>query len=185
MSVETVMSDATVLMKQGKMEQALDLLQEAHTTYATDGNIAFLHAATLAQVEQYEQALTAYERAVALNPQLLIARFQYGLLLATLGSNEKAITILTPLATESEHYLNTFALGIICILQGDAEQAERAIDKGLQANNENASLNQDMENMLSRLQASVQQEVAEPESEMPQEDESDRSHLLDVYQSRN
>ena len=178
-------------LSQGDLKQAHTLATEAIEQYPSSGKLHFIHAAIDAQSEQYESAIERYLKALQYDPELHIARFQLGLLLATLGQGESSIDFLRPLSEDTNHYLGCFSRGLILILTADDEsetnleklqEAANLLQKGIQLNQENLHLNDDMRAMLQRINGELDEKQSAqnvPESDL--QEEVDQSHLLDVY----
>lgn len=187
--LEKVKATASDLISQGKMEDAKERLSNGLVEYPNSAQLHFLQAAVYAQLESYDDAISHYQKSLHLEPQLFIARFQLGLLLATLGENEKCIDVLDGLVSLDEHYLSLFAKGIINTLTNQLDSAIDSIRQGLKANNENPSLNKDMKAMLARIES--EQNTNDKDSVETNEkpavlvsEEADQSHLLDIYQTK-
>lgn len=181
--------DITDKISQGKLDLAFATVTEAIQEFKQNGQLHFLKAAISAQQENYELAIAEYQLAIQFQPDLAIARFQLGLLQATLGDVNNATLALDTLATQNSGYLSFFANGIIKILNNEIEIAQEQIQQGIAANRENVTLNNDMKAMLGRLdQEPVAGDKTEPqqnEDDVNQEvEESDQTHLLDIYQHR-
>jgi len=177
--IEPLLFEASRSMEEGLFDSAESTLNQCLTISPNDYMANFLLAAINAQQKNYEQAQVCYENAVNANPKFDAARFQYGLLMATLENAEGATSILSPLTKREGDYFSDFAKAIIQTLDGNLEQAEYQLLKGIERNTENIALNSDMESMLQRIRntdnSSFEPDLGESE---------DRSHLLDVYTTR-
>jgi tetratricopeptide (TPR) repeat protein len=181
----------TEMMQQGLLEPAQSVLGSALLEYPRAGQLHFLMAAILAQLESYEDALESYQMALNNQPDLHIARFQKGLLLATLEQNSQAYEVLVPLTKSDHAYLQYFSLGIISVLDNRIPEAIAYLNNGISENLENITLNQDMKNLIQRLEnhnaekADTTNQINSPDdSEIVDRDiEQDKTHLLDIYQS--
>ncbi len=180
-------------LSQGKLDQAAAIADEAIKQFPKSSQLQFIFAAIAAQSEQYDLAIQRYQEALGLNPELHIARFQLGLLLATLGQNEASTSTLTPLCRDNADYLGYFAKSLVLILTSESNensneeqliQAVALLKEGILMNQENLHLNDDMRAMMTRVKAEL--EKAEPEQShvnAETSDEVDQSHLLDIYKS--
>jgi tetratricopeptide (TPR) repeat protein len=188
-----LLSRITELMDKREFAHAQTLLQDALTHDKTHSQLHFLLGAIHAENKQYDQAVLAYQAALQATPTLHIARFQLGLLHATLNQQDLAIDTLMPLTTQTQHYLAEFAMAIIAIFKNDIHTAILALQNGLTLNKDNASLNQDMQNMLTRIQQDASRETQEDKGDLTNEntneeineetnEQTDNSHLLDIYQ---
>lgn len=186
----TLCHQITDLLSQGEIEQANSLASQACTQFPEHAQLQFIYAAIGAQLEQYPEAVQRYQHALSINPNLHIARFQLGLLLSTLDANEEAENVLLPLSQDVSHYLGCFAKAVI-LLQNAATlepfqqrqifiEAFQWLEQGIENNNQNPILNDDMRLMKARVEAELNTEEAETEEEIA----PDQSHLLDIYQQR-
>jgi tetratricopeptide (TPR) repeat protein len=185
MNLEDLLKQTTELMAQDKMSEAKATLEKGRVQFPNEAQLTFLFAAVNAQQQSYDVAIAHYQLSLQQNPTMHIARFQLGLLLATLGKVTESVTTLEPLASLGDHYLSHFANSIIAILSEQLESAKVHLDAGLSVNHENPSLNNDMKAMLARVESSLAP-VDTQESIIGFENESDtdNSHLLDIYHSK-
>ncbi|UAA37578.1 tetratricopeptide repeat protein [Paraneptunicella aestuarii] len=176
-------------LSQGKLDVAAQMAEEAIVQFPQSAQLYFISAAISAQSELYEEAINRYNLALELNPQLHIANFQLGLLLATLGQIEPSIEVLTRLSEDAIIYLNRFAKGLILVLtaennQKKLTQALEFIQEGIRLNQENLYLNDDMRGIAERIENELSTMPDMQLATNEETDESDQSHLLDIYQNK-
>jgi tetratricopeptide (TPR) repeat protein len=82
---------ARVLKEQDRVEEAVDSTGEVVERNPRHAPAWYLHASMLAIIGQYQEALAAYERAIALRPQNPTAYIGMGHLLKTLGRQAEGI----------------------------------------------------------------------------------------------
>ncbi|QHI99178.1 hypothetical protein GT347_15050 [Xylophilus rhododendri] len=162
---DDLMAEALRRMAQGDTENADAALQKAGSLRAADGLPHFLLGANAAQAGDTERAQEEFRAALLLSPTLDIARFQLGLLQATGGHYHDALQTWAPfLNAQPQTYLAHFAWALRALFLGDAAQAGRYLQSGLEMNTENAPLNADMVNLARRLEALGHGESGQAES---------------------
>lgn len=162
MNEQAYIAQITDQMVMGRLDSAQDALNQGLQQFPQSGQLHFLCAAVSAQNEDYPKALDHYQLALQATPNLHIARFQMGLLLASLQQGEPALEVLTPLSGLENHYLGSFAQAICALVTGDVLNGKAFLQQGIQQNQENLSLNRDMQTMLMDLEADL---AASSESE--------------------
>lgn len=141
---------------------AIQLFTEASTLNPSSAIPHFLVAAEFMELGQTEQAEAAYARAVLLNSQLHIARFQLGLLFLTTSREEMALVTWEPLLSlEPTNPLRLFAEGFAAMLSNTPEVAVNCFEQGIIQNQENPPLNADMQRILSQLKTQIETKVNE------------------------
>lgn len=155
MNEQAYIAQITDQMVMGRLDSAQDALNQGLQQFPQSGQLHFLCAAVSAQNEDYPKALDHYQLALQAAPNLHIARFQMGLLLASLQQGEPALEVLTPLSGLENHYLGSFAQAICALVTGDVLNGKAFLQQGIQQNQENLSLNRDMQTMLMDLEADL------------------------------
>lgn len=131
-----------------------------------DARLHFLHGSLLAGQQDYSGARTAIARAVAIEPDYAIARFQLGLLELSSGDAAAADATLQPLAEQaSGDALALFARGLRHLARDEFDQAEQQLRQGIACNSEHPLVSGDMELILagiaeSRAQAAPRHDEA-------------------------
>ncbi|WP_199611735.1 tetratricopeptide repeat protein [Flocculibacter collagenilyticus] len=185
MTIEHYISRITTLMSQQEYLLAQQEVQTGLQNYPEHGQLYFLDAAILAQTGEYERAVTSYQQAITYAPELSIARFQLGLLLATLEEYEASRLTLQPLIAHTQGYLAAFAQGLLHIFESNLTAATTSIEQGIALNQDNPSLNNDMQLMLTRLSIPSESESTSQQNDNTDEQEAtDKTHLLDIYHSK-
>jgi tetratricopeptide (TPR) repeat protein len=133
---------------------AIAYLKEATARADASAFAHYMLGAEYAQITLYERAVNAMEAALALDPALVIARFQLGLLWLTMGENARADQVFGPLAElPTSDPLNRYAAGLQHLIHGRREDCLRCLGEGLALHSGNAALNEDMQRMRVHLQA--------------------------------
>ncbi|MFT4926013.1 MAG: tetratricopeptide (TPR) repeat protein [Phenylobacterium sp.] len=183
-SIEQARAMAIAAMQQ-QQPPALETLQQILSAWPHDGPLCFLYASELAAQQHYDQALAAFTDAVTFAPELHIARLQLCLLAASneaLELMQQHLPVLVALGEQDP--IGCFAGALTAIFADDQPEgnvnASRLLQQGIKLNQQNPALNQDMEQLLSR----INQAPAESESETNTSNTLDRSVLLDIYHNR-
>lgn len=152
--MDQLLQEAMNASRTGQVDAALLQLKEIAERFPTSFPPRYLLAAELASAQQYDAALASYAEALALYPDHSICRFQYALLLLTLGKLAFLDEMLEPLLQLPQaHYLNRFALALQYVGQSRPGDAELPLREGLASNAELPDLNRDMTVLLQRVLA--------------------------------
>jgi len=172
-------------------EDTIALIEQATLEFPDNAALQFLLASELAQKQDTAQALKAFEKTVMLDPNMHIARYQYVFFAMVSQASidyETHLNIL--LSLDESSYLLHFSAGIQFLLLDQEEQAIQAFSKGLELNNENIALNDDVRNIISLLsgeQTDEQPVVEDENTETEKQAETDvekTSILLDIYKNQ-
>ncbi|MBU6955217.1 hypothetical protein [Hahella sp. HN01] len=147
----------------------------------------YLLAAEYAEIGMYERAYETMQKAVDLDPQLWTAHFQAGLIKFSVGDTETAREAWSKLdALPESSPLRIFKNGIIKCLDGDLESGEASILQGLEANNSNPALNEDMKRLLELLKANHGEQSPQPthKDESATADDSLNHLFLSAYKNK-
>ncbi|GLS04405.1 hypothetical protein GCM10007860_15520 [Chitiniphilus shinanonensis] len=170
-TLEGLLTQGITASTQGNVEEALRIFFETTQEYPQDFAAHFLYAAELASAKRYPEATQFYARALALQENNAICRFQYGLLLLTMGDESESSEVLAPLLKLPDaSYMKQFSLALTLIGQGLPHEAEMPLRKGLASNADVPDLNRDMTLLLQRVLAHTNQQqqaqLAESHPEM-------------------
>jgi tetratricopeptide (TPR) repeat protein len=127
------LAQAVQWLTSGQTEQGRALLlalAEAHPELA---EVHLLIAAELAEDQNWDAAEAAFRRATELAPDLLVARFQWGLLVHSRGEFDKAREILLPLQDAADLALAGYARALIHDAEGQRDAARAAMAQALEA----------------------------------------------------
>jgi tetratricopeptide (TPR) repeat protein len=129
----------------------IDLEQAVHAD-PDNADLRHLLGAHYAQLGKYDLAELELYRAVSLNPQAHVARFQLGLLHLTTGDVHRAVSTLAPLeALDDKAPMKLFKQGIEALIRDDFATCTRLLNQGMAANAVNPALNEDMRLILAKL----------------------------------
>lgn len=114
--------------------------------FPEDARLHFLRGSILVGKGRLIEAHRALSRAVALAPDLAVARFQLGFFQLTSGEPENALETWGRLDRLPDgHYLRKFVDGLRCLIRDDFRGAIDKLQEGHALNRENPPLNSDMQ----------------------------------------
>src|SRR6185369_12313593 len=132
-------------------EQSITYLKRA--LEPNEGRLNYMLAAEHAQMGLYDRAAEEMARAVELDPSLVTAHFQLGLLHVTSGRVDEAEAAWRPLDKLGEnHFLHLFKTGMLHLVRDEFKDSARCLERGIQANTFNEALNNDMRKVLHDVQ---------------------------------
>lgn len=151
---------------ENRHEDAIAYLRRALALKPDDGKLHYMLAAEHAQIGLYDRAAQEMAKAVELDPSLVTAHFQLGLLYITSGrvaDAEAAWRALDKLG--KDHFLHLFKTGMLHLARDEFTQSADCLERGIKANNFNEALNNDMRRVLGDVQerAGKQAPAAQPE----------------------
>src|SRR5689334_12935746 len=139
---------------------------------ARDPGNAELHCllgAEYAHRQEYPQAVLQMRTALDINPKLHFARLQLGLLYLTMSQPDDSLAIWAPLEElEETAALKAFKRGLEALIRDDFTACIGFLQKGIDLNKQNATLNEDMSQLIEKVRdGSV---IAAPGTASPAED---------------
>ncbi|MEY3202404.1 MAG: hypothetical protein RIR70_1954 [Pseudomonadota bacterium] len=137
-------------------EAAIALWQQAAVDHPDSALPYLMIGAEHAQSGATAEAEDAFSRALLIDPSLAIARFQLGLL--QMCNNRIPAAVLTWQALgalDAENPLRLFAEGLTALAANQSDEALSKLQRGLIANEDNPSLNRDMQLVIDRINAST------------------------------
>lgn len=121
-------------------------LEDMLRLFPNDARLHFLKGSLLAGREDYAGARVEMRRAVDLEPNYALARFQLGFLLLTSGEPFAAQEAWGPLHTLPEGYfLRLFVDGLTALIQDRFADTIRLLEEGIARNREIPVMNRDMQ----------------------------------------
>jgi tetratricopeptide (TPR) repeat protein len=171
--------DAAVKASQADdSETALKLLGKACELHPGSGLAHFLIGSEYAYLGRLDQAEASFASAVLLEPSLVLARYQLGLLQFSSGRAATALLTWQPLLElpDDEPYPH-FVKGFACLAQDQFDEAEGHYHRGLAHVKDNRALAGDIEQVLLGIR-----KITEAGKSPPSEGES--THLLVSAYSR-
>jgi len=160
------------------LDPELAALRQAVLNDPRNGELRYLLGAHMAQQRDYDSAVLEFSAAIALNPQLHVARFQLGLLHLTLAQSQHALAVLAPLENLGDTAaLKHFKRGLEALIRDDFAGCAEHLQLGIRLNLENEPLNKDMNMLVDRVRTAMDAQpvdVRQPVSPaLPQEEDAD------------
>jgi Flp pilus assembly protein TadD len=155
---------------------AIQYLKDAAAKAPRNARVRFLLGAEHAQIGLLDRAQEEMSAALEIDPALVPARFQLGLLHLVQARVAEASEAWKPLDAlpESDPYLH-FKHALEYLVADDFARCEEAMSRGMQLNTANAPLNQDMQRVLDEVRARTGQAPA------PAKPEQSEHVLLSAY----
>jgi tetratricopeptide (TPR) repeat protein len=126
-------------------------LERAVRNDPRNARLRYLFGAELAQMRDYDAAVSEMRRALELDASLHIARFQLGLLHLTMGHPELSLEVWAPLEAQPELFLRHFKRGLEALIRDEFATCIEALEAGIRANQTNAPLNTDMQLIIGKV----------------------------------
>ena len=143
-------------------ETAVERVDELLGIYPGDARLHFLRGSLMVGRGDHIEAHHALSRAVELEPDFLIARFQLGFFQLTSGEASSALETWGRLdALPDGHYLRAFVDGLRCLIRDEFDSARDHLQRGIEANSENLPLNRDMQLLVDQCEILLAPEVGE------------------------
>ncbi|MCS3806388.1 tetratricopeptide (TPR) repeat protein [Chromobacterium alkanivorans] len=150
-------------MESQQHAEAVALLKQGVRNDGEDARLRYLLGAEYAQIGLFDRAAAEMEQAVALQPGLVMAVFQLGLLHLTQGLPERAEQAWQGLdALAADHPLQLFRQGLSHLIRDEFADCRERLMLGIAANQAAPMLNEDMKRILEQIDA---QQSAVPETE--------------------
>jgi tetratricopeptide (TPR) repeat protein len=141
-------------------DAALEFLKRAIELDPGHAKARYFLAAEYAQIGLYDRAVEEMEKSVKLDPSLHTANFQLGLLHLTSGRVAQASAAWLPLdALGESDPLFLFKKGLEAMANDRFAECREYLNKGMERNQINPDLNNDMQRVLDQLPADPQQEA--------------------------
>lgn len=140
----------------GDNEKSIILLKQALENNPKNANVQYMLGAIHAQIGMYDRAIEDMQKAIAIDPNLMTAHFQLGLLYITSGNvtaAEEAWSALDSLGEENALFL--FKRGILSMARDKFEECIADLQNGIKRNTINRALNRDMQMLISQAQEAL------------------------------
>ena len=134
--------------------ESTDLLRLRAAIVREPGNaeLRYLLGAELAQRREYPEAVAQMRTALDINPKLHFARLQLGLLYLTLAQPDDSLAVWAPLEElEESSALKAFKRGLEALIRDDFPACIGFLQRGIDLNKQNATLNDDMSQLIERV----------------------------------
>ena len=132
-------------------ESQIPHLETLLSEFPADARLHFLYGSVLIGAGRLIDAHRSLSRAVEIAPDFPIARFQLGLFQLTSGEPANALETFGRLDSLPDgHYLRKFVDGLRCLIRDDFRGAVDNLRRGIELNEENPPLSQDMRTIVDR-----------------------------------
>jgi tetratricopeptide (TPR) repeat protein len=117
-----------------------------------NAELRYLLGAELAERREYPEAVVQMRSALDINPKLHFARLQLGLLYLTMSQPANSLEIWKPLEDLEENAaLKAFKRGLEALIRDDFGACIGFLQQGISLNKQNATLNDDMSQLIDRV----------------------------------
>lgn len=131
---------------------AIDYWRQASDQYPQDARPALMLAAEYASLNRFQEAESTYITALALAPDMTVARFQLGLLQFAMGNPSGAFVTWAPLDTlEEENPLRLFKTAFEFLALEQFSQAQEWLERCIVRNKNNPALTRDAQYVLDEI----------------------------------
>jgi len=153
LDVEELLQLALRASGENSNEQSITYLKRALALKPNEGRLHYMLAAEHAQMGLYDRAAEEMAKAIELDPSLVTAHFQLGLLYITSGRVAEAEAAWQPLdKLGKDNFLHLFKTGMLHLVRDEFKQSESCLERGIKANDFNEPLNNDMRKILRDVQ---------------------------------
>jgi len=166
-------------------ETAIINLKRALEISPENAKLHYFLGAEHAQIGLFDRAMREMTHAIQLDSSLVAAIFQLGLIHLTSGQVEQAIECWLPLNELGEsNYLYLFKTGMIHLSRDEFDECESHLKKGIDLNQENKPLNQDMQRILADIE-NRRKEGLVPSTDTTQATAENNHFFLSAYADSN
>jgi tetratricopeptide (TPR) repeat protein len=117
-----------------------------------NAELRYLLGAELAHQQEYPEAVVQMRTALDINPKLHFARLQLGMLYLTMSQPDDSLVIWAPLEELDESAaLKAFKRGLEALIRDDFPTCIGYLQRGIDLNKQNATLNDDMTQLIERV----------------------------------
>lgn len=142
----------------------ISAIDQLLTNYPSDPRLHFLKGSVLAGSSKLVEAHMSMKEAVNIAPDFLIARFQLGFFELSSGDPQAALKNWQPLEElDDQNYLRRFVSGLTHLINDEFEMAVADLRAGIGLNSENPPLNHDMQLIIDKCTALIQENGGEQE----------------------
>ncbi len=121
--------------------------------FPNDARLHFLKGSLSIGLNRHITAHSALSRAVEIDPDFILARFQLGFFELTSGEASTALATFAPLhGLSDEHWLRHFVEGLEALIADRFEDCIHHLRAGQRANTENPPLNRDMDLIIEKCE---------------------------------
>lgn len=130
----------------------LQRLRAAILRDPANAELRYLLGAEHAQRCEYPEAVASIRSALDINPKLHFARLQLGMLYLTMSQPDHSLAVWAPLEELDESAaLKAFKRGLEALIRDDFPACIGYLQRGIDLNKQNATLNADMSQLIERV----------------------------------
>ncbi|RQO63603.1 hypothetical protein DBR47_03505 [Paucibacter sp. KBW04] len=182
LSQQELLALALEASRRGDSAHSLLYMKQAAAREDATPQAFFLLGSEYAQIGMTVEALLNFQRAVELDPDFAIARFQLGLLLLTTAQPDAALAAWAPLSDLGNvHPLSVFHSGLQHLIRDEFGECISCLLRGIELNTENPALNHDMQQIVNSIRAHVDSQGAAPSESKAGEEQAEGHLFLNAY----
>ena len=177
---EELFAEAIARSQRGESAEAIACLERLTGVPGSGGDACHLLAAEYVSVGRLQEAEEAFAEAILRSPELLVARFQLGLLQVTQGRRAAAQLTWTPLLSLPRlNALRCYVEGYVALINDQFAEATAHLSRGLSLPQDNEALMGDIRKTLEAM--SIQMSGASVDDANDQSDGVGKHVLLSNY----
>ncbi|WP_273047937.1 tetratricopeptide repeat protein [Pseudoalteromonas sp.] len=184
-SIEAILNDLLPTFNHMHIDERFTKLNQAIASHPESTELYFLLASHYVETQENDQAISAFERSLELDPNNLIARYQVTFLALMLNHEALFLTHSDILLTiEKTSHFYDFTIGLREFAAGNFKDAITHFEHGLSLNSTNSSLRENIKQLIELAKdeetplANNIVENVEPDDAL---NSSNNSILLDIY----
>lgn len=178
----STLQDAISASEQGDSNTALALLSQAASEQPSSGIPHWLMGAEYAKLGAVDRAEAGFANALLLEPGLVIARYQLGLLQFSSARAAMALVTWQPLLQlDDENPLPHFVRGFEALAHDQFTEARHQLTAGLARNADNPAMSDDIRKVLQKMDAIHPLQGQAATDSGPETEDQDFHYLLSNY----
>jgi len=169
------------------IDKAMDYLKRAISISPNDAKAHYFLGALHAEIGMFDRAIADMTKATEIDPDFLVAYFQMGQVYITLNDVDAAEEVwkaLDHLGEDNFYFL--FKRGMLNVMRGNYEACIKDMKKGIELNNTNESLTNDMQRLLVKAEDALALEKHSTGATVTDissaKDSQSGTHTLSAYQ---
>lgn len=172
------MSEILALM-QSDEKKAIEKFAFLLESFPKDARLYFLRGSMMIERGEHIRAHNDLSIAVEIDPEFIMARFQFGLFQLTSGEPNKAQETWAPLETlPDEHYMRKFIKGLNHLIRDEFTLSLNSLVEAVEANTEFQPLNVEMQTIIDKVRELIQQSQQRDKSKISDSEISVTSFIL-------
>lgn len=162
-------------------------VEELLVSFPDDYRLHFMLGSILVEKQKPMEAHAALTRAVTLEPQFILARYQLGFFELTSGEADQALATWGPLLTlPKDNYFRVFVEGLTHLIRDEFQDAIIILQQGTELNEDNIPLNNDIRLLIEECKKLISDNTENSISDNLEDDsQSTTSLILNQFGSGN